>query len=54
MFDAFRRGERVWFELDDRKHFTTVGQLNFWSIIIKCEIIDLLMDREEEVRDHAS
>lgn len=53
LFDAFRRGQRVWFRLDGCTHYTTVGQLNFWRVIIQNEIIDQIVAREREVQDHA-
>ena len=35
MYDAFRRGKRVYFSLDGRTHSTTVAQLNYlyWAMI---------------------
>jgi len=53
MFDLFRRGVRVWFELDGENHYTTVGQLNFWKVIIEKQIIDMIIDREREIQEHA-
>lgn len=32
LYDSFRRGERVWFEIDGRKNYTTVAQLHFFLV----------------------
>ena len=32
LYDSFRRGERVWFELDGKKHYSTVAQLHFFMV----------------------
>ena len=55
MFDPFRRGQRVYFDLDEETYETTLGQLYFWWAY-KYKVLNKLADpdRIQLVEQHMS
>ena len=53
LYDSFRRGERVWFELEGRKHYSTVAQLHFFMVGHKTGNNDAVIDYEGVVEIHS-
>jgi len=53
MFDIFCRGQRVYFNLDDKIYDTTVGQLHFLKWAKEYGVIDFLIQNYEKISsDH--
>lgn len=45
LFDAFRRGPRIYFHVDKKLYSTTVAQLNYIHWAIKYHILDIIYDQ---------
>jgi hypothetical protein len=48
-FDPFRRGTHLYYELDDRVHYTTVGQLNFLHWCQMSGIDEIIRKNEKQI-----
>ena len=53
LYDSFRRGERVWFELDGKKQYSTVAQLHFFMVGEKTGQNDAVVEHEAVVEMHS-
>ena len=53
LYDSFRRGERVWFQLDGRKHYSTVAQLHFFLVGHKTGNNQAVIEHEAVVELHS-
>lgn len=49
-FDPFRRRKKIYFH--DRKHYTTVAQLNFLKWVVENNILDCCLLYKEKIHAH--
>ena len=52
MFDPFRRGERIFFELDDTSYETTMGQILFFLWADRFKVLTFLTENAKAVEEH--
>ena len=53
LYDSFRRGERVWFQIEGKKQYSTVAQLHFFMVGHKTGNNDAVIEHEAVVEEHS-
>lgn len=52
LFDAFRRGIKVYFTYNDKNYYTTVGQLNFLRWVFITGILNYVIMHKKQIENH--
>ena len=53
LYDSFRRGERVWFQIEGKKQYSTVAQLHFFMVGHKTGNNEAVIEHEAVVEEHS-
>jgi len=52
LFDPFRRGAPIYFEVDGQSDYTSVGQLNFVLWALNANVLAFVQDNADDIRAH--